>query len=199
MLTSNCAWIGICNEHPVSDATASFQLTPSGATALPIAACIRDIAPGPRSSNPTSLNNVDHALKHHVEPPRCIACLLESPACQKKPPTLTPAARGAPLGSKQRLRQQEGDGAHDGQAPRPVLAAAAAARRHAQEGQVGTEASSFQPSETVQPARQVSLPSASSWLQCLWRRRGLDGPARALMSFPQLKTFLKLHAGRVHL
>ena len=63
MLTSNCAWIGIRNEHPVSDATASFQLTPSGATAQPIAACIRDIAPGPRSSNPTSLNNVDHAFE----------------------------------------------------------------------------------------------------------------------------------------
>ena len=88
MLTSNCAWIGIWDEHPVSDATASFQLTPSGAVAQPIAAYIRGIAPGPRSSNPTSLNNVDHTFKHLVELPRCIACLLESPACQKKPPTL---------------------------------------------------------------------------------------------------------------
>ena len=86
----------VCNSMhspSVSDATASFQLTPSGATAQPIAACIRDIAPGPRSSNPTSLNNVDHALKHLVEPPRCIACLLESPACQKKPPTLSRGPR----------------------------------------------------------------------------------------------------------
>ena len=61
----------------------------------------------------------------------------------------------------------------------PVLDAAEAARRHAQEGQVGIEASSFKPSQTVQPARQVSLPSGSSWLQCLWRRHGLDGPPRA--------------------
>ena len=89
------------------------------------------------------------------------------------------------------------NGSDSRKVPRPVLDAAAAARRHAQAGQVGIEASSFQPSQTVQAARQVSLPSASSWVQCLWRWRGLDGPARALMSFPQLKTFLKLHAGGV--
>ena len=89
MLTSNCAWIGIRNEHPVSDATASFQLIPSGAVAQPTAACIRGIAPGPRSSDLTSLHNVEHALEHVVVPPRCIAFSLEYPACQMMPPTLS--------------------------------------------------------------------------------------------------------------
>ena len=89
MLTSNCAWIGIRDEHPVSDATASFQLTSSGAVAQPTAARTRGIAPGPRSSDPTSLDNVEHALEHLVEPPRCITFFLEYPASQKMPPTLS--------------------------------------------------------------------------------------------------------------
>ena len=93
ILTSNCTRIGIRNEHPVSDAIASFQLTPSGAIAQPIAARIRGIAPGPKISDPASLDNVEYALEHLVEPPRCIALFLESPACQKSLPTISRGPR----------------------------------------------------------------------------------------------------------